>query len=148
MRALTAAVVLGGVWTAWHLPAFLLPGVAEVIFPPSLTLLPFACFAIPATVLINWLYINSRSLLLAVLFHFGLVLQLSSLESNRATSLVWMGVICFAVAAAVVIWRYGADLKVRQSGLHACAQQKPRLLQQAGPLGSQERREEVSSASL
>lgn len=101
MSALSAALVIWIVWAVWHLPAFIVPGVAKAVLPEGLTLTAFACFALPAIVLVTWVYLNGRrSLLLAVLFHFAIVLQQSALGGENIAGLVWSGVACFALAAA------------------------------------------------
>lgn len=62
-NALTAALIVGVIWAAWHIPKFLSPGNTS----------PFGLFAIEMvahSILYTWIYNNTRgSLLLVTLFH-------------------------------------------------------------------------------
>lgn len=67
-NALTASLILGPVWAAWHLPKFTLAGTVG-----SAHAYPFWVFVVQTTaftVLITWAYVHTRgSLLIATLFH-------------------------------------------------------------------------------
>jgi uncharacterized protein len=66
---LTASVVLGLVWAAWHLPLLWTPGAALHQAPPWLLVLDVVAKAI----LFTWVFLHTRgSVLIAVLFHAGL----------------------------------------------------------------------------
>lgn len=64
-NALTASLILGAIWSFWHLPKFLGTGLGnERSFPW------FAISQLALAVLYTWLYNNTRgSILLVVLFH-------------------------------------------------------------------------------
>jgi membrane protease YdiL (CAAX protease family) len=64
-NALTASLILGVIWSVWHLPKFFGTGTSG-----GRSFFWFTVFSMPAAVLYTWLYNNSRgSLLLATLFH-------------------------------------------------------------------------------
>ncbi|QAA32255.1 CPBP family intramembrane glutamic endopeptidase [Clostridium manihotivorum] len=64
-----ASIIIGFVWTFWHLPLFFIPGTAQNQIPFFLFLLEFTCFA----TLITWVYNKTDgSLLLTILFHGAL----------------------------------------------------------------------------
>lgn len=61
MNPLLAAISLGVVWAAWHVPAFFLPGLSQSSIPFVGFLVAVVCFS----VLMTWLYVNTRSVLVA-----------------------------------------------------------------------------------
>jgi membrane protease YdiL (CAAX protease family) len=64
-NALTASLILGAIWSAWHLPKFLGTGLGS-----ERSFLWFAVAHLALAVLYTWLYNNTRgSILLVVLFH-------------------------------------------------------------------------------
>jgi membrane protease YdiL (CAAX protease family) len=65
MGRLGAAVLIGLVWAAWHLPLFVLPGVSQykAYFPV------FAINILGMALILAWLYGRTGSILLCVLFH-------------------------------------------------------------------------------
>jgi uncharacterized protein len=66
MSALTASIGIGVLWALWHAPLFLLGSASQASFPPGWYLLQ----TVALSVILTWLYNDSRgSLLLAVLFH-------------------------------------------------------------------------------
>lgn len=116
--ALTAALIVGVIWGAWHLPKYIHPfdGVA------------FAMVIIKSTgdsVLYTWLYNNTRgSLLLAVLFHAasntaGFFLLPAPGVPGREP-LMGLIVMLVMLVAAVVVALYGAEhLSVTTNALAA-----------------------------
>jgi membrane protease YdiL (CAAX protease family) len=62
---LAAALLVGGVWALWHLPLFHIPGVSQSgrNFPL------FAADVLGNAVLLAWIYGQTRSILLCVIFH-------------------------------------------------------------------------------
>ncbi|MDD8025037.1 MAG: type II CAAX endopeptidase family protein [Acidobacteriota bacterium] len=62
-----AAVLVGLIWSLWHLPLFILPGVGQYgdNFPV------FAIGIVGGALILAWLYGRTESILLCVLFHAG-----------------------------------------------------------------------------
>ena len=64
--ALTASLILGTLWGAWHLPTFFVPGAPQYGLPFS----AFVLLTMAYSVLIGWVYVHSRgSVLVATLMH-------------------------------------------------------------------------------
>lgn len=64
----TAALLLGVIWTAWHLPAFLFSGMPQ----SSLPLGWFCLSMVSVTVLMAWVTINTRGAVIpAILMHWS-----------------------------------------------------------------------------
>ncbi|MEO8971150.1 MAG: CPBP family intramembrane glutamic endopeptidase [Ktedonobacteraceae bacterium] len=64
--ALSASVILGLLWGVWHTPLFFIAGTGQSTWP----YLGFLLFAIAESVLMTWMYNNTRdSVLLSTLFH-------------------------------------------------------------------------------
>lgn len=117
MSALSAALLTGIIWTLWHAPVFLVPPLEEAIFPPGLSFFAFACLALPVSVLISWVYLNGRSLLLPVMFHFLVLFQVTSIQKDAPFALVWASIVLFGGAAILVAALSGPELvaKARRS---------------------------------
>jgi membrane protease YdiL (CAAX protease family) len=67
LRRPTAAVLVGLIWSLWHLPLFVLPGVGQygTNFPV------FAIGLVGGALILAWLYGRTESILLCILFHAG-----------------------------------------------------------------------------
>lgn len=103
-----AAVLLGLIWAAWHLPLFLLPGTPQSQLPLGWFVLQTVAFS----VVLAWVYGRTGSLLLVVLMH-GAVNKLAgplrvfpgangSLRPYVLTTLLTVG------AALLLSWRSAA----------------------------------------
>jgi membrane protease YdiL (CAAX protease family) len=118
---LQAGVLLGLLWSAWHLPVIDFLGAAS----PHGTYLPlfFLSFATAMTamrVLIGWIYENTQSLLLAQFMHIsstGALVVFGPFQVTPAQETAWYatyGVGLWIVVAALVAWfgpaLWGADL--------------------------------------
>lgn len=69
--ALTASIIVGVVWALWHLPLFFAPVAPHSDFPLLNQLLYFPTVVV-WSVLLGWVYNNTGSVLLAMVFHAGL----------------------------------------------------------------------------
>ncbi|MFC4541378.1 CPBP family intramembrane glutamic endopeptidase [Halosolutus amylolyticus] len=108
--ALTASLVLGLAWAAWHAPLFLMVGYySSWDFAPDPTW--FAFNVIIGAVLYTWLFNNAnRSVLAAILFHFvgnatGQLLELSPTADRYQT------VATTALVLLVLLWWGPANLR-------------------------------------
>jgi membrane protease YdiL (CAAX protease family) len=120
-NALRASVLLGVLWSAWHLPVINFLGVAT---PRGAYWLPFfLAFALAMTamrVLIAWLYVNTKSVLLAQLMHVSSTGFLVAFGASHVTSreeVSWYALYGLALWTVVgmVVWRNGVELLKRAS---------------------------------
>lgn len=106
----SASLILGVLWSFWHLPTFFTPGMPQAGVP----LLPYTLTLIGLTTLFTWLFQNTRgSLLIATLFHgayntFGLVNP-----SLDPASRWWLYALVYLGAGLVVFLAAGPDLNRR-----------------------------------
>ena len=103
--ALSASVILGLLWGAWHTPLFLIAGTGQSRWP----YLGFLLFAIPTSILTTWIYNSTGgSILLATIFHaaFDATLAFSGVLYGDPL-LFWLMVAVTWVAAGVVVWVAG-----------------------------------------
>lgn len=117
MSALTAAVISGIIWTAWHAPVFVVPALARAILPFGVTYLAFTVMLMAVSILITWIYVNGRSLLMPVFFHFLVLFQATSVQKSAPPTLVWAGVALFCAAAVLVVALTGSSL-TKEGGGH------------------------------
>jgi uncharacterized protein len=85
---IAATLLVGAVWTLWHLPLFYIHGVSQ--FGDDLPL--FAADVLANAFLLAWLYARTRSILLCIIAHAA---------SNTATA---MGFVASASHAAMPLW--------------------------------------------
>lgn len=102
----TAALLLGVIWTVWHLPAFLFSGMPQ----SSLPLGWFCVSMVSVTVLMSWVTINTRGAVIpAILMHWAF---------NRFSDLSLEGAMCtaaaYTLAALVVVVGTKGSLGFRQ----------------------------------
>lgn len=114
-NALVSSVVLGGLWTVWHVPLFFLTGTYQQrlgVGTPGFWL--FMLDKVPQSILMTWIYNNThRSTLSAVLVHFmvNCVGELCRLTPRAAWfSLGWWGI------AAVLVTSLWGPQRLRRGG--------------------------------
>ncbi len=106
-NALTSSLILGTVWSLWHLPLFFMPGTFQhdVLRFGTLDFWSFLSGPVVTSILFTWIYNNTnRSTLSAILFHFmanftGELLPLTG--EARAYSLILLIALSIIV---VVVW--------------------------------------------
>lgn len=116
--AFRASVVLGLIWSCWHLTVVNFLGAAAP--HGNWWLAFFAAFALAMTamrVLIGWLYANTRSLLLAQLMHIvstGSLVAFSASRASAAQEALWYAVYgaLLWVAVFVVVRHFGSSLRL------------------------------------
>ncbi|MFC7029147.1 CPBP family intramembrane glutamic endopeptidase [Halomicroarcula sp. GCM10025710] len=109
--ALTASIVIGIVWAAWHLPAFVfeIPG-----YTGSFAV--YALLVVGISIILTWLYNNTGgSILLAMLTHGGVNAAPSigatlggELPTSSVSPYVLLGAAVWIVALAL-LFRYGPE---------------------------------------
>ena len=113
MPALKASLLIGIVWAIWHLPFFLFPGWRFIVGG-----IPFIWFALLTTgwsVLFAWVYVNTESILMPVLFHAAINTTLGTLgvlghgEGSILPLVIHTLLTWLAVGIVSVV--YGTDLQ-------------------------------------
>jgi membrane protease YdiL (CAAX protease family) len=105
---LSASLILGVLWGAWHLPTFVIPGLPQQGIPISAFMLLTTAYS----VLFTWIYLHTAgSVLIATLFHgainFCQGFFLSGIDPTRE---YWLLAFVWWVAALVVVVATGATL--------------------------------------
>ncbi|HLF74521.1 MAG TPA: type II CAAX endopeptidase family protein [Anaerolineales bacterium] len=112
MTALNASLIIGVIWAVWHLPFFIFP------WRDLVGNIPFAWFALLTTswsVLFAWVYVNTESILMPVLFHAAINTTLGTLgvlghgDGELIPLLLNIGLTWIAVGAVVAT--FGSDLQ-------------------------------------
>ena len=114
--ALTASLILGTLWGAWHLPTFFVPGAPQYGLPFS----AFVLLTMAYSVLIGWVYVHSRgSVLIATLMHGAINLSqglfLGGVDPARE---YWLLAAVYGATAIVLALVFGRNLS-RQPSLQA-----------------------------
>lgn len=108
LNALQASLVLGFAWGFWHFPGFL----AGTGVPLDMPFYVFMLWVLPATILITWVYNNSRSVVTAIAMHtsanfafsfFPLIPEMTG-TGELATFWVFLGVVWAAAIAVVIVF--------------------------------------------
>ena len=123
--AMSASVVLGLLWAFWHLPVINYLGSATP--HGSYWLQFFFAFALAMTairMLIVWLYVNTKSVLLAQLFHISSTGSLIVFGPSRVSSAqepYWYAIYGSAlwVLVAMVVHNFGRQLRVTSQTIDA-----------------------------
>lgn len=107
-NALTASLILGAVWSVWHLPMFFIPGSYQSgLGIGTVAFWLFFLAIVPLSIPFTWIYNNTnRSILAAILFHaminFTGELILLSKRADNIYNLLWF------VAAFGIVAIFGA----------------------------------------
>lgn len=106
--ALSASLILGALWGAWHLPTFFVPGAPQHGLPFS----AFVLFTMAYSVLFTWVYLHTRgSVLIATLLHgainFSQGLFLGGVDPARV---YWLLAAVYGVAALALVAAAGPNL--------------------------------------
>lgn len=110
--AISAAVVMGTLWAAWHLPAFFTPGMPHQALPIPMVsfLVAIACFGVFLAMLFD---ASDASVLPTMLAHLSLNVTLAIGGVSLASVVFWrtMAAVYFVVAVGGVV-----RLRVRRVG--------------------------------
>jgi membrane protease YdiL (CAAX protease family) len=100
-----AAIVVGAVWATWHSPLYFIPGMPSYGGP----FLAFAAWAMSLSFLLTWLWMGTRSVVLATVMHGAANLVQSVVFPHTDPGVVFgFGALGTAAVAAVVValsWR-------------------------------------------
>jgi membrane protease YdiL (CAAX protease family) len=107
-----AAVLVGMIWSLWHLPLFSLPGVGQY----QTDFAVFMIFSVGGALILAWLYGRTESILLCILFHAswnaGAALGLA-IPSDRHLLAVLDS--CLRVVVGALLLTVGSALSVQPS---------------------------------
>jgi uncharacterized protein len=111
--ALTASLILGALWGAWHLPTFFVPGAPQYGLPFS----AFVFLTMAYSVLIGWVYVHTEgSVLVATLLHGAINLsQGFFLGGVGPAREYWLLAGVYGAAALAVALVFGSNLSRRPS---------------------------------
>jgi membrane protease YdiL (CAAX protease family) len=101
----TAAVLVGLVWSFWHLPLFVLPGVGQygTNFPI------FAIGVVGGALILAWLYARTGSILLCIVFHASLnAIAALGLEISSRQGVAALLDACFRVVVGALLLAVGS----------------------------------------
>ena len=106
--ALSASLILGALWVAWHLPTFFVPGAPQHGLPFS----AFVFLTVAYSVLFTWVYLHTRgSVLIATLLHGAINLSqgffLGGIDPARG---YWLLAAVYGVAALGLVATAGPNL--------------------------------------
>ncbi len=113
MSAFTASLLIGIVWVLWHLPFFWIPEGRVAI--GGVPLLWFALLTTAWSVLFAWVYVNTESILMPVLFHAAVNTTLGTLgvlgQANGSLTPVILNTVLTWLVVGVIVFFTGRDLK-------------------------------------
>jgi membrane protease YdiL (CAAX protease family) len=114
---LAASVIIGVVWTFWHVPMLTLQGVRPVFY------FAFVPFMVGGSILFTWIYGHTRgSLLLAVLTHVGAHLSNPGHAMPTRYTPIVIHTIAYVILAVVLLvadraaWKRGRTFAVPRLG--------------------------------
>ena len=111
-NALTASIILGVIWTVWHLPKLISEGTTD-----SYSLIIILFFGILFSIFISWLYENSNgSITLAILTHAAGNAAIYAISSDLLTKIGYnrpsiIFVIVLFVSISAIVFFNGVNLK-------------------------------------
>ena len=114
-NALTSSLILGVIWSLWHLPLFYIVGTSQYLY--DISFLGFALGTTTISVLYTWAYNNTgRSIWSAVFFHWIYTYALDTLGVGMTPSPAdyqWLQYVPYILIAIVVVVIWGpGKLKV------------------------------------
>ena len=107
--ALTSSVIIGVIWSLWHLPLFWMEGDFHSEIPLSLFLIQ----SVAVSIIYTWMYNNTGgSLLFSHLFHAASnttlgVLPVLPVDTGGSLEPLWITVVFLCILASVITYIYG-----------------------------------------
>jgi membrane protease YdiL (CAAX protease family) len=113
--ALTSSLILGVVWSVWHLPLFFVPGSYQAsLGVGTLAFWLFVIGIIPLNLPFTWIYNNTgRSTLAVILFHSMVNFTGELIALNERADTISIGLWFIAAISIAVIW--GAKTFTREN---------------------------------
>jgi uncharacterized protein len=120
MPAFDASLLVGVVWVIWHAPMFFFPSGGQVV-----GFMPFPAFALMTiawSVFMAWVYVNTQSILMAVLYHaainttlgtFGVLGRGALGQSTDDLMPVYLHIATAWTAVLLILLVFGRDLTRR-----------------------------------
>ncbi len=117
-NALASSLILGVLWSLWHLPIFFIPGTYQSsLGVGSLAFWTYMISVIPLTVLFTWIFNNtSSSTLSAILFHI-VIDTTAELFSITERAYIYF-IILMIAASLIIIIKWGAKTMKIQGNRH------------------------------
>lgn len=107
-RALTATLILGVIWTLFHLPIFFTHGSSVAGNQSGQSMLGFLASTVAEAILVTWIFNNTRgSVLLACLFHAAMNTWPTVLPAALSGPLYWLQVVLVCLVAVIVVLVFG-----------------------------------------
>jgi len=105
-NALISSLILGVIWAAWHLPLFFIPGTYQYDQGAwTVWFWTFMIGIIPLTVIMTWIFNNTRRSTLAImLFHFMVVFTDDFLNATVGTNIYSTVLLILAAVLVTVAW--------------------------------------------
>jgi uncharacterized protein len=117
MSTFTASLLIGIVWVLWHLPFFWIP--EGRIAVGGIPLLWFALLTTAWSVLFAWVYVNTESILMPVLFHAAVNTTLGTLgvlsQTNGNLMPLRLNTLLTWIVAIALLLINGWNLKTKQT---------------------------------
>jgi len=111
MSALQASLIIGVIWAVWHLPFFIFPA-----WRTAVGNIPFFYFALLTTswsVLFAWVYVNTESILMPILFHAAINTTLGTLgvlgQNDHLLPVILNTIFTWLVVGLVILF-FGPNL--------------------------------------
>ncbi len=103
-NTLTASLILGAVWSLWHLPLFFIEGTTQAAIP----IYEFFLQTMALAILYTWLHNNTGgSVLIAALFHASANTAAAAVPFWTTDLGRWLDFSVLVVTVGIIIWRWG-----------------------------------------
>ena len=106
-NAISSSLILGVIWTVWHLPLFLIEGSYQHgLGIGTLHFWLYMLDKVPQTILMTWIYNNNRrSTVSAVLFHFMINLVGESFDLSQRGEVMYIASWWIMAFVVTTIWK-------------------------------------------
>ena len=117
--ALNSSLIIGVIWSLWHLPLFWLEG----DFHRDIPLILFLIQSIALSIIFTWLYNNTRSLLISHLFHAASnttlgILPVLPIDTGGTLGPLWNTVVVLCLLTTIIVYYYGPKYLMKNHGTH------------------------------